>query len=163
MGCNFKVLSQYATLGAWDFVTIVEAPDNETAAHLAIDFGSRGTVNIQTLPALSLVDLRKVMKGPKQMGKKNSSCVRRRAVRTGISAITAAAGGPVRAGVASGNAALRGHPVPAHKPAADFSRASSLGWRNCSCRPMPCGWSSTLPNAPDHLVGDGDVVERNAK
>jgi uncharacterized protein with GYD domain len=66
-GC--RVLSQYATLGAWDFVTIVEAPDNETAAHLAIDLGSRGTVNIQTLPALSLVDLRKVMKGPKQMGK----------------------------------------------------------------------------------------------
>src|SRR5260221_14758231 len=67
-GC--KVLSQYATLGAWDFVTIVEAPHNETAAHLAIDLGSRGTVNIQTLPALSLIDLRKVMKGPKQMGKK---------------------------------------------------------------------------------------------
>ena len=58
------------SLGAWDFVTIVEAPDNETAAHLAIDLGSRGTVNIQTLPALSLIDLRKVMKGPKQMGKK---------------------------------------------------------------------------------------------
>ncbi len=57
-------------IGAWDFVTIVEAPDNETAAHLAIDLGSRGTVNIQTLPALSLIDLRKVMKGPKQMGKK---------------------------------------------------------------------------------------------
>jgi uncharacterized protein with GYD domain len=37
---------------------------------LAIDLGFRGTVNIQTLPAQSLVDLRKVMKGPKQMGKK---------------------------------------------------------------------------------------------
>ena len=66
-GC--KVLSQYATLGQYDFVTIVEAPDNETAAHLAIDLGSRGTVNIQTLPALSSTHLRQVMKGAKQIGK----------------------------------------------------------------------------------------------
>lgn len=67
-GC--KVLSQYATLGPYDFVTIIEAADNETAAHLAIDLGSRGTVNIQTLPALSPGRLREVMKGAKQIGKK---------------------------------------------------------------------------------------------
>jgi uncharacterized protein with GYD domain len=67
-GC--KIINQYATLGAWDFVTIVEAPDNETAAHLSIDLGSRGTVNIQTLPALSTAHLRQVMTGPKQIGKK---------------------------------------------------------------------------------------------
>jgi uncharacterized protein with GYD domain len=66
-GC--KVISQYATLGAYDFVTIVEAPDNETAAHLSIDLGSRGTVNITTLPALSPTHLSEVMKGPKQIGK----------------------------------------------------------------------------------------------
>ncbi len=34
-GC--KVLSQYAILGPYDIVSIVEAPDNETAAHLAVD------------------------------------------------------------------------------------------------------------------------------
>jgi len=67
-GC--KVLSQYATLGPYDFVTTVEAPDNETAAHLAIDLGSRGTVNIQTLAALSPAHLRQVMKGAKQIGRK---------------------------------------------------------------------------------------------
>jgi uncharacterized protein with GYD domain len=67
-GC--KVLAQYATLGQYDFVTIVEAPDNETAAHLSIDLGSRGTVNLQTLPALTPKHLREVLKGPKQMGKK---------------------------------------------------------------------------------------------
>jgi uncharacterized protein with GYD domain len=67
-GC--KVINQYATLGAYDFVTIVEAPDNETAAHLSIDLGSRGTVNITTLPALSPTHLSEVMKGPKQIGKK---------------------------------------------------------------------------------------------
>ena len=67
-GC--KVINQYATLGAYDFVTIVEAPDNETAAHLSIDLGSRGTVNMTTLPALSPTHLSEVMKGPKQIGKK---------------------------------------------------------------------------------------------
>src|SRR6266851_7944306 len=66
-GC--KVLSQYATLGAWDFVTIVEAPDNETAAHLSIDLGSRGAVNITTLPAIPIDQLRDKLSGPKQMGR----------------------------------------------------------------------------------------------
>ena len=45
-GCT--VLGQYATLGSYDFVTIVEAPDNETIAHLSIDLSSRGTVRITT-------------------------------------------------------------------------------------------------------------------
>ena len=34
-GC--KVVAQYAVLGAFDFVTIIEAPDNETIAHLSVD------------------------------------------------------------------------------------------------------------------------------
>ena len=67
-GC--KVISQYAVLGHCDFVTIVEAADNATVAHLSVDLGSRGTVNIQTLPALSPGRLREVMKGAKQIGKK---------------------------------------------------------------------------------------------
>jgi uncharacterized protein with GYD domain len=67
-GCN--VLAQYAVLGEYDFITIVEAPDNETVAHLAVDLGSRGTVNIATLPAIPIADLRAKLKGPKQMGRK---------------------------------------------------------------------------------------------
>ena len=47
-----------AVLGFYDFVSIVEAPDNETAAHLSIDLGSRGSVSITTLPAISIVQLR---------------------------------------------------------------------------------------------------------
>ena len=38
-GCS--VVSQYALLGAYDFLTVVEAPDNETVAHLSVDLGSR--------------------------------------------------------------------------------------------------------------------------
>ena len=65
-GC--KVLSQYAILGPYDFVSIVEAPDNETAAHLAVDLGSRGAVAPMTLPAMNIDDFIKKLKGPKQMG-----------------------------------------------------------------------------------------------
>jgi uncharacterized protein with GYD domain len=66
-GC--KVVAQYAVLGAYDFITVVEAPDNETAAHLSVDLGSRGTVNITTLPAIPTDQLRAKLKGPKQMGR----------------------------------------------------------------------------------------------
>src|SRR5919108_2214722 len=37
-GC--KVVAQYAVLGQYDFVTIIEASDNETVAHLSVDLGS---------------------------------------------------------------------------------------------------------------------------
>jgi uncharacterized protein with GYD domain len=66
LGC--KVSAQYAVLGPFDFVTVVEAPDNETAAHLSIDLGSRGTVNITTLPAMPVADFRRRLEGPKHLG-----------------------------------------------------------------------------------------------
>jgi uncharacterized protein with GYD domain len=67
-GC--EVVAQYAVLGRYDFVTVIEAPDNETVAHLSVDLGSRGTVNIMTLPAIPIAQLRAKLKGPKQMGRK---------------------------------------------------------------------------------------------
>jgi uncharacterized protein with GYD domain len=66
-GC--KVISQYAALGQCAFVTIIEAADNASVAHLSVDLGSRGTVNISTLPAISVAEMKAKMKGPKQMGK----------------------------------------------------------------------------------------------
>lgn len=66
-GC--KVHAQYATLGAHDFVTIVEAPDNETMAHLSVDLASRGTVKIMTLPAIDVSRLVEKMKSPHKMGR----------------------------------------------------------------------------------------------
>jgi uncharacterized protein with GYD domain len=66
-GC--KVIAQYAVLGQCDFVTVIEAADNETVAHLSVDLGSRGTVNIVSLPAIPISDLRAKLKGPKQMGR----------------------------------------------------------------------------------------------
>jgi len=48
-----KVLAQYTTLGQYDFVTIIEAPTEETMAKVSIEMGSRGTMTSQTLTALS--------------------------------------------------------------------------------------------------------------
>mgnify|MGYP001024340418 FL=1 len=49
-----KVLAQYAVLGPYDFVSIVEAPDNETISRISVELGSRGTVQIMSLPAIPL-------------------------------------------------------------------------------------------------------------
>ena len=48
-----KVIEQYTTLGQYDFVTVIEAPDEETMAKVSIEMGSRGTMTSQTLTALS--------------------------------------------------------------------------------------------------------------
>lgn len=60
-GC--RVVLQYALLGTYDFLSVIEAPDNETVAHLSLDLGSRGTVSIMALPAMSREQLRDKLKG----------------------------------------------------------------------------------------------------
>lgn len=52
-----KVLQQYATLGQYDFVTIVEAPDEQTMAKVSVELGSRGTMTSQTLAAMPAGEL----------------------------------------------------------------------------------------------------------
>jgi uncharacterized protein with GYD domain len=52
-----KVLAQYATLGPYDFVTIVEAPDDKTMAKVSVELGSRGTMKSQTLAAMPVEEL----------------------------------------------------------------------------------------------------------
>ncbi len=52
-----KVVAQYATLGQYDFVTVVEAPDEQTMAKVSIELGSRGTMTSQTLTAMSADEL----------------------------------------------------------------------------------------------------------
>ena len=49
-----KVLAQYAVLGPYDFINILEAPDNETIARVVIELGARGTVQIVTLSAIPI-------------------------------------------------------------------------------------------------------------
>jgi uncharacterized protein with GYD domain len=52
-----RILHQWATLGEWDFVNIVEAPDTQTIARVSVALGSRGSTRIQTLPALTIDEL----------------------------------------------------------------------------------------------------------
>jgi uncharacterized protein with GYD domain len=49
-----KVMHQWATLGEFDFVNIVEAPDTQTIAKVSIALGARGSTKIETLPALEI-------------------------------------------------------------------------------------------------------------
>ena len=51
-----KVVAQYATLGQYDFITIVEAPDEQTMAKVSVELGSRGTMTSQTLSAIPAED-----------------------------------------------------------------------------------------------------------
>ncbi len=57
-----KVLAQYTVLGPYDFINILEAPNNETVARVAIKLGARGTLQTLTMAALSLDDFIKTLK-----------------------------------------------------------------------------------------------------
>lgn len=49
-----KVIAQYALLGIYDFVNIVDAPSNEAISKIAIELGSRGTLGTMTMAAVSI-------------------------------------------------------------------------------------------------------------
>jgi uncharacterized protein with GYD domain len=54
---GIKVREQYAVLGPYDFVNIVEAPNNEAVMKMSVELGSRGSVHLLTLPAIPVKDL----------------------------------------------------------------------------------------------------------
>ena len=49
-----KVTAQYAVLGPYDFVNIVEAPDNATMARVSAELASRGSVKILTMASIPI-------------------------------------------------------------------------------------------------------------
>ncbi len=49
-----KVLMQFVLLGPYDFLNVVEAPNNETIAKISTHLAARGTVRIQTFPAVDV-------------------------------------------------------------------------------------------------------------
>ena len=51
-----KVTAQFAVLGPYDFVSIIEAPDNETMAKVSVELGARGTIRLLTLPAMPVAN-----------------------------------------------------------------------------------------------------------
>jgi uncharacterized protein with GYD domain len=55
------VKHQWATLGQYDFITVIEAPDDATMAKVSVELGSRGTMTTQTLSALAGEELAKAL------------------------------------------------------------------------------------------------------
>jgi uncharacterized protein with GYD domain len=49
-----KVVAQWAVLGQFDFVNVVEAPDEKTMAKVSLELGSRGTASYQSLSAIPI-------------------------------------------------------------------------------------------------------------
>ena len=49
-----EILGQYAVLGRYDFVMMVEANDNDAVARLSLEIGVRTGLHIETLPAIAV-------------------------------------------------------------------------------------------------------------
>ena len=51
-----SVKAQWSTLGRFDFINVVEAPDEQTMARVSLELGSRGTAKYETLAAIPVDD-----------------------------------------------------------------------------------------------------------
>ena len=64
-----RVIAQYAMLGPYDFVTVLEAPDNETVSRISVELGARGSVQMMTMPAIPVDDfIARLASRPRQSG-----------------------------------------------------------------------------------------------
>jgi uncharacterized protein with GYD domain len=51
-----EVKAQWATLGHFDFISVIEAPDDQTMTRVSLELGSRGTAHYETLSAIPIDD-----------------------------------------------------------------------------------------------------------
>jgi uncharacterized protein with GYD domain len=65
-----KIIAQYAVLGGYDFVNIMEAPNNNVIARVASELGARGTLEPLTMAATTIEDLVKELEMANAMRKK---------------------------------------------------------------------------------------------
>jgi uncharacterized protein with GYD domain len=56
-----KIKDTYLTMGRYDLVCIVEAPDDDTFARVMLTLGSQGNVQTETLKAFNEADFRKIV------------------------------------------------------------------------------------------------------
>ena len=54
---GLKVVAQYALMGQYDFLNLIEAPDEQSMAKAAVMLAARGTMRTTTLPAIPVEDL----------------------------------------------------------------------------------------------------------
>ena len=60
---GLKVVVQYALLGQWDFITVIEAPDEATMARATVALAPRGTMRTTTLQAVGVDQLIETLRG----------------------------------------------------------------------------------------------------
>jgi uncharacterized protein with GYD domain len=66
-----RVVAQYAVLGPYDFVTVIEAPDNATISRVSVELGARGGVAGMTLAAIPLDEfIARLERGGAEKGRK---------------------------------------------------------------------------------------------
>jgi len=58
-----RVMSQYAVLGGYDFVNIIDAPTNEVMARISMELGARGTIKVTTFPAMAISAFVEMLQG----------------------------------------------------------------------------------------------------
>ena len=59
LGCELKDV--YLTMGPYDLVCVMDAPDGETAARAILSLGTEGNVRTLTLPAFTEDEYRKII------------------------------------------------------------------------------------------------------
>ena len=52
-----KIVAQWALLGPYDFINILDAPSNVVIARVAAELGARGTLQPLTMAAITIEDL----------------------------------------------------------------------------------------------------------
>ena len=60
---DVQVLGLYGVLGGYDFIGIVESPDNESMARFSIELGAKAGVHITTMPAIPIARLEYASQG----------------------------------------------------------------------------------------------------
>ncbi len=74
-----RVIAQYAVLGPYDFVTVLEAPDNETVSRISVELGARGSVQMMTMPAIPVDDFIARLASRPRRGRRAAPALRRSA------------------------------------------------------------------------------------
>ena len=59
-----EMLGLYGVLGEYDFISIVEAPDNETVARFSLELGVRAGAQVETLPAIPIARFQSAVGSP---------------------------------------------------------------------------------------------------
>lgn len=63
-----RVISQFAVLGGYDFINIIEAPTNEVMSRISMELGARGTIKVTTFPAMEIDAFVEMLEGTTPSG-----------------------------------------------------------------------------------------------